>query len=160
MWSHLSWSVGEGHYVVCLGPKDRPIAHLPVSSSIVFAVVEWGLTFAVLFKSFTFKFSVKARNSLCTKEYFTAKVLGLVLYFIGRYVWLHMLLTVMVTVSALNLVWTFRWDSQELSPFVEKYFCKFPLKWDTAWKLALDICKAYGPRSSVHLHRNTPPVVL
>lgn len=94
----------NGHYV--LRPKDRPdllhiflYFHLPC-----LLLLSEALTFAVLFKSFTFKFSVKVRNFLCTREHFTVRVLQVIIYFIRRYVWLHMWLTIVVTESFLNLM--------------------------------------------------------
>lgn len=124
----------NSHYFLWLGSKDRLITRLPVSSSPWFAVVSEALTFAVLFKSFAFKFSVKARNSLCTKEHVTVCVLEGIIYFIRRcecwicgWQWWPQ-----------HHLWIFRfhprWNSQGRSPFVEKYFCTFPLACRYHWE--------------------------
>lgn len=72
-----------------LGPKTDllPIflyLHLPC-----LLLLSGALPWAVLFKSFTFKSSVMARDSVCTNEHLSVRVLKVTVNLVGRYVWLR-----------------------------------------------------------------------
>lgn len=85
-WSPLPWSVRERSLTLYMTGTRRtdllhrfPNLHLPC-----LLLSSEALTFAVLFKSFTFKSSVMTRNSVCAKEHSRVGVLEVTVNFIGR----------------------------------------------------------------------------
>lgn len=69
--SRLTWSVCRA---LPLGPKDQPWPIFPHLHPPCWLLLSETLTFAVLFKSFTLKLSVTARNSLCAQEHLTLSI--------------------------------------------------------------------------------------